>query len=280
MPSSRKIAVLSGKGGTGKTMVSVNLAALHGNCTYADCDVEEPNGHLFFKPKVLTRQNAAVKIPKVNHNLCDGCKLCVEFCRFNALSYGKRLEVFDTICHSCGGCEIICPQKAIAEIYKVIGEVQIGSFDGVNVFTGILNTGEATGVPIINKLLKLAFNDKSTVFIDCPPGSSCTVMESIKDADFCILVAEPTTFGAHNLKTVYELVKMFNKPCGAVLNKCTGGYNPSEEFCKESGIKILCEIPFDSELGTITSNGKVAVLENYSKKRLFESLLKTVTEAI
>lgn len=277
-----RIAVLSGKGGTGKTLVSVNLAAASKESTYIDCDVEEPNGHLFFKPEGVQVEEISVKIPKVDEELCNGCRKCVDFCNFNALAYIKnKLIVFDDVCHSCGGCILVCPEKALTEKAKVIGKVQKGISDEVTVWTGILNTGEATGIPIIKKLLteKNLEANKQT-FIDCPPGSACIVMESIKDADYCVLVAEPTLFGVHNLNMVYDLVKLFNKPFGVVLNKCLDEENPAEKFCFENNIKILGRIPFDNELGTLNSNAEIAVNKNEKYRELFSSLLKTVAKEV
>lgn len=279
MARGKKIAVLSGKGGTGKTLVSVNLAALEGDCCYVDCDVEEPNGHLFFKPENLEKRTVSVEIPKIDNTLCSGCKACVRFCRFNALAFTKQVIVFNEVCHSCGGCALVCPRKAITETDKTVGVIETGVSEQVKTVTGIMNTGEASGVPIIKELLRSVNEKPGTVFIDCPPGSACVVMESIKDADYCVLVAEPTVFGAHNLEMVYELVRLFGKRHGAVLNKCTEGYNPSEDFCKNNSIEILAEIPYDKELGTLTSDGKIAVRENYSGKSIFSSLLSRVKEA-
>jgi MinD superfamily P-loop ATPase len=273
-----KIAVLSGKGGVGKTLVSVNLAAIEGVSTYIDCDVEEPNGHLFFKPKDVLEEEISVKIPKVDNELCNGCRKCVEFCNFNALAYIKdKLIIFEEICHSCGGCVLLCPDKALTEKNRVIGKVEKGRSEQVTVYTGILNIGEASGIPIIDNLLdKNKFLSDQLVVIDCPPGSACSVMESIQDADYCILVAEPTLFGVHNLNMVYELVQLFNKPFGVVLNKCLEGENPAEKFCKEKGITILARIPFDNELGTLTSNAEIAVRKSNRFRDMFFSLLDTV----
>ncbi|NLP30057.1 MAG: 4Fe-4S binding protein [Clostridiales bacterium] len=273
-----KIAVLSGKGGVGKTLVSVNLAAIEGVSTYIDCDVEEPNGHLFFKPKDVLEEEISVKIPKVDNELCNGCRKCVEFCNFNALAYIKdKLIIFEEICHSCGGCVLLCPDKALTEKNRVIGKVEKGRSEQVTVYTGILNIGEASGIPIIDNLLdKNKSLSDQLVVIDCPPGSACSVMESIQDADYCILVAEPTLFGVHNLNMVYELVQLFNKPFGVVLNKCLEGENPAEEFCKEKVITILARIPFDNELGTLTSNAEIAVRKSNRFRDMFFSLLDTV----
>ncbi|MEE0249363.1 ATP-binding protein [Peptacetobacter hiranonis] len=284
------IAVLSGKGGTGKTLLSVNMAAASESAIYIDCDVEEPNGYLFFKPEAIVEENVSVKIPEVNKELCSGCRKCVDFCKFNALAFIKKAPiVFGDICHSCGGCSLLCPENAITEKDKVIGKIEKGKSQGIDVYTGILNTGEVSGVPIIDKLLEenrksssngevsnnIERNEKLSI-IDCPPGSACIVMESIKDADFCVLVAEPTAFGAHNLEMVYELVSLFGKPFGVVLNKCLDGENPSEEFCKEKGIKILGRVPFEKELGELNSNAKIAARESERYNKLFKNILETV----
>lgn len=277
-----RIAVLSGKGGTGKTLVSVNLAAVAKTSTYIDCDVEESNGYLFLKPEGIQEEEISVEIPKVNNELCNGCRKCVDFCNFNALAYIKdKLIVFDDVCHSCGGCILVCPEKALTEKAKVLGKVQKGVSGEVTVWTGILNTGEATGIPIIKKLLAAnnPQQDRLT-FIDCPPGSACVVMESIKDADYCILVAEPTLFGVHNLNMVYELAKLFNRPFGVVLNKCLDEENPAEKFCFEKKIKVLGRIPFDHELGTLNSNAEIAANKNEKYRELFSSLLDTVTKEV
>lgn len=288
--TSMNIAVLSGKGGTGKTLLSVNMAAASESSTYIDCDVEEPNGYLFFKPEEIVEENVSVKIPEVDKELCSGCRKCVDFCKFNALAFIKKAPiVFGDICHSCGGCSLLCPENAITEKDKVIGKIEKGKSQGIDVYTGILNTGEVSGVPIIEKLLEenrksssngevsnnIEENEKLSI-IDCPPGSACIVMESIKDADFCVLVAEPTAFGAHNLEMVYELVSLFGKPFGVVLNKCLDGENPSEEFCKEKGIKILGRVPFEKELGELNSNAKIAARESERYNKLFKNILETV----
>lgn len=272
-----RIAVLSGKGGTGKTLISVNLAFVSDKATYLDCDVEEPNGHLFLKPENIITTDVAVKIPNINHDSCDGCRKCIEFCKFNALAFiAGKVKVFDDVCHSCGGCALICPQNAITEIDKKIGEIKKGDSKNVNVISGILNTGEASGIPIINGMIEQLNDSDSTIIIDCPPGSACIVMESIKDANYCVLVAEPTLFGSHNLNMVYELVKLFDKPFGVVLNKSIEGYNPSREFCEKNNIKILGEIPFDSELGKLNSDAKIVSEETSKYHDIFKGLLNNI----
>ena len=278
--SNLTIAVLSGKGGTGKTLVSVNLAAAAESAVYLDCDVEEPNGHLFFKPEITSEETVSAKIPLIDYDQCNGCRKCVDFCKFNALAFIKNKPVlFKDICHSCGGCVLFCPQKAISEVEKNVGVIQNGMSGQVRVHTGCLNTGEASGIPIIKELLKKSATETALpVFIDCPPGSACIVMESIKDADYCVLVAEPTVFGVHNLKMVCDLVEVFHKPHGVVLNKCLEEENPAEVFCKEHHVTILGRIPFDSKLGSLNSNAKIAVRENDRYREQFSALLHTVIE--
>jgi len=173
---------------------------------------------------------------------------------------------------------LFCPEKALSEKEKVIGEVQTGVSENVTVISGMLNTGEASGIPIIKRILSSSKKNKEITFIDCPPGSACIVMECIKDADYCILVAEPTLFGVHNLNMVYELVKLFNKPHGAVLNKCLEGENPAEKFCNEKGIEIIGRINFDKDLGTLNSNALIVAREKEVYRSLFSSILHAVTD--
>lgn len=271
-----RIAVLSGKGGTGKTLVSVNLACAAEKAAYIDCDVEEPNGNLFLKPNITNRHPVTVMVPEVDTNKCTGCRKCVDFCKYNALALIKdKVMIFYEICHSCGGCILLCPEKVLNEKEREIGTIEEGVSEDVTVLTGCLNTGEVSGVPIIKGLME-KMPQKGTVVIDCPPGSACVVMESIRKADFCVLVAEPTLFGAHNLSMVYDLVKLFNKPFGVVLNKCMPEKNPAEEFCMDNRINILAQISFNQDLGRLNSQGLVAVRENRQYRELFQKLLKVI----
>lgn len=279
-----KIAVLSGKGGTGKTLVSVNLAAAAQKALYLDCDVEAPNGHLFFKPEAAASEAVTVKIPVVDPEKCTGCRQCVDFCKFNALAYiHNKVMVFGDICHSCGGCVLVCPERAIVETNKTIGRLESGRSGDVRVVSGFLNPGQASGVPVIKEVLKRADaepEDALTV-IDCPPGSACVVMESIQEADYCVLVAEPTVFGAHNLAMVHELVRLFNKPHSVVLNKCLeGSANPSEQFSEAHGVKILGKIPFDFEIGALNSDGKILFNTHEATRTIFSQLLVNLKEAV
>lgn len=275
-----KIAVLSGKGGTGKTFVAVNLATVAGDSLYIDCDVEEPNGRLFFQPQAVKSQPVNVGVPVVTPEKCTGCRICVDFCNFNALAWtGGRLRIFPEICHSCGGCMLLCPEQALTEKMKTIGRVESGVSGKVIVLTGILNPGEASGVPIIKELLAMA-PTREQVLIDSPPGSACIVMETVAAADYCILVAEPTIFGVHNLDMVWRLVTLMGKTCGVVLNKCLETVNPAEVFCQESGIEIIGRIPFSTELGLLNSNAKIAAAVSQEYKALFEDMLSRVTRGV
>jgi MinD superfamily P-loop ATPase len=275
-----KISVLSGKGGTGKTFLSVNLAQVAKDSVYIDCDVEEPNGNLFLKVPNPKIDMVDVLVPVVDQDKCNGCKECVEFCQFNALAYvGGELKIFNELCHSCGGCTLLCPQKALKEVERNIGKVESGFSNEIKVKSGELNIGEATGVPIIEKLLEDMDSHKNNI-VDCPPGSSCQVMESIKGSDYCLLVIEPTKFGIHNINLVYQLVKLFDIPYGAVINKDMGDSKVAEEFCKKNNINLLDKIPYNEEIGKLNSNGYIVAKENEEFRKIFENILGKIQEEV
>lgn len=275
-----KVAVLSGKGGTGKTFVSVNLAEAQDHGVYVDCDVEEPNGHLFFQPVWLKTDVINRKLPSVNQDLCNGCRVCTDFCKFNALAHiADQILVFEEVCHSCGGCSLFCPQNAISEKDKPVGKIQYGKSLTTTIYTGTMLTKEISGIPVINGLLERIAH-KENVVIDCPPGSACSVMESIKDADYCLLVAEPTIFGSHNLAMVHELVELYKKPYGVVLNKCIEGDNPSKQYCLDNNIPILKEIPFSEKLGQYQSEGRIPAREDQEFRQLFIDLNNTINQEV
>lgn len=289
-----QIAVLSGKGGTGKTFVSVNLAYTKGKAIYMDCDIEEPNGRLFLKPQEVFVEKVNAMVPAVDAEKCTGCRKCVELCKFNALAYIKnKLLIFPELCHACGGCILLCPQAALSESGRYIGCIEHGMSGGVEVITGVLNTGEATGVPIIRELLsglnsseyikynrQYSLQKDRTVIIDCPPGSACSVMESIKGADFCLMVAEPTAFGIHNLNMVYKLVKLFGKPCALIINKDLGDRSLIHKFCSDNDIKVITSIPYDTELAQINSNGLIVVQESERYRNLFKGILEVIEKEV
>lgn len=275
-----KLAVLSGKGGAGKTFIAVNLAACASDAVYIDCDAEEPNGALFFRPEGVRVSEVTVGVPEFDAAKCTGCRRCVDFCRFNALAYiNNRPEAFASVCHSCGGCSLVCPAGAVSYRQRPVGTVETGRSGGTLVISGQMNPGEVSGVPVIRAALAAAPDGGGLTVIDCPPGSSCSVMESIRDAGFCVLVAEPTAFGLHDLETAYELVSLFAKPCGAVINKAVGDCDGAERFCAGRGIPVLGRIKYSGELARLGAEGRIAALCSEEAARIFRGLLSRTEEA-
>ena len=269
-----KIAVLSGKGGAGKTLVAVNLAAAAGGATYIDCDVEEPNGRLFWKPSAVRKTAVNIFLPEFDGAKCTGCRQCVSFCRFHALLYIKgKPMLFPEVCHSCGGCLLVCPEGAVREVPRQIGVLEEGRHGAVRVVSGILNPGEASGVPVIRQALKKA---EGLTVIDCPPGSGCSVMESIAEADYCLLVAEPTAFGFHNFQMVYELTALLGKQCGVVINREETPYGPLEDFCAEHGLPVLARIPYREDFAKLAAAGNILAEESAGARGLFSELLRKI----
>ena len=251
-----KIAVLSGKGGTGKTTVSASLAVALDNSQYIDCDVEEPNGALFLKPNILDTEPVNVLVPEVDEARCDGCGNCAAACRFNAIAVVKgKVLIFPEVCHHCGACVIACPQKAISEVPRQIGVIES---DGQGRFLqGRLNIGEPITIPII-KELKKRVHDVIPVVLDCSPGASCTVVETIEDSDYCLLVTEPTPFGLHDLKIAVKLVRKMGIPFGVVVNKAMDEDQSIQEYCRSENIDVVMEIPYLREIAEHYSNGCAA----------------------
>lgn len=273
-----KVAVVSGKGGTGKTFVSVNLALASGSA-YADCDVEEPNGPLFFNPTIDRCVEVDVMVPRIDPALCKGCRRCTEFCRFNALAFVlDRPRLFPEVCHSCGGCAIVCPTGAISAASKTVGEASSGTAAGIRVAGGRMVVGEASGVPVVRAVLEMVPDGDAVV--DGPPGSGCMVSEALSRTDCCVIVGEPTAFGAHNMRMVSELAAKMGRPCAAVLNKCADGPNPSRDYCESAGLPVLAEIPFDRGLAEMTSEGRIAAACDPEWRRFFSDLMARIKEAL
>lgn len=250
-----KIAILSGKGGTGKTTLAASLAVSVEGSQYIDCDVEEPNGALFLNPKLENAVSVEVPVPRIDDALCDGCGICAKVCQFNALAVIKgKVVIFPEICHQCGACVIACPQKAISEEQRSIGVIES---DRKGLFLqGRLNIGEPISVPVI-KRLKDMVKPEAPVLLDCAPGASCTAVESIEGSDFCILVTEPTPFGLHDLKIAVALVRKMGLPFGVVINKAMEHDKSIHDYCREEGIKVFMEIPYLREIAENYSKGTV-----------------------
>jgi len=271
-----KIAVLSGKGGTGKTTVSASLAASIGHCQYIDCDVEEPNGALFLNPQITDASPVNVLVPYVDEQRCDGCGACAKACRFNAIAVVKgKVLIFPEVCHHCGACVIACPKDAITEVEREIGVVEADSESSF--LQGRLNIGEPITIPIIHQLKRLTRDDVPVV-MDCSPGASCTVVQTIDGCDYCILVTEPTPFGLHDLKIAVSLVRKMDIPFGVVINKAMPEDQSIQTYCKQESIVVLMEIPYMREIAESYSNGMLPVQMNEDLRNRFVQLYDSIKE--
>ncbi|MBU4249902.1 MAG: 4Fe-4S binding protein [Actinobacteria bacterium] len=267
-----KVAVLSGKGGAGKTLVAVNLAAA-ANARYVDCDVEEPNGHLFLTPTEVAAEQVTVTVPVVAAANCTGCRKCVDFCRFNALAWvDDEVMVFEEACKSCGGCAVLCPSGAITEERRVIGHVHRGVVNSVEAWGGAIRPGVVSGVPVVQQVLRDLPEDGLTV-IDGPPGASCLALETARAADYCLLVAEPTRFGVHNVAMIHQLTVAVDRPCGVVINKATDANTSVEELCAELGLPVLGRIPYDQQVALASSQGEVLAWQDEAQRQVFVDIL-------
>lgn len=272
------ISVASGKGGTGKTTIATSLALVAGpNTVYADCDVEEPNGHLFLKPSITRTERIKVRVPKVDLEKCTYCGKCQEVCRFNAIAViPHSVMIFDELCHSCGGCLLACYERALFEDEREIGIIEQGEFDGGRFMHGKLNVGEAMSPPLIEAVRKRINNDQLTI-IDAPPGTSCPVISSIQDTDACLLVTEPTPFGLYDLILAMELVRTLGLPFGVVINRDGIGDDRVERYCRKEQIPILAKIPDSLEIARAYSHGLIIPEAVPKTKEIFSRLL---TEAV
>jgi len=252
------ISVASGKGGTGKTLVATSLAmALAGEhrVQLLDCDVEEPNDHIFIKPSIERRIDACIPVPVIDEEKCSHCGKCAEVCVYHALAVlDKLVMTFPQLCHGCGACSYLCPEKAITEEPRTIGVVEIGKADGIEFIQGVLNVGEAMAPPVIRQVKSHIRND-AVVVIDTSPGTSCPVVEAIRDSDFCLLVTEPTPFGKNDLELAVGVVRMLGIPCGVLINRSGKGDHLIEEYCRRENIPVLMKIPLDMEIARLYSKG-------------------------
>ncbi len=272
-----QIAVLSGKGGTGKTTISTNLAKIM-KYAYVDCDVEEPNGFIFLKPEITETKDVFIPVPSVKKEKCITCKACVDICEFNALAnVGEEILLFEKLCHGCGACLLICPENAITEKERSIGKIKIGKSEDIDFAMGILNPGEPMAGPIISELKKKI--DEKMTLIDCAPGSSCNVVKALIDSDYALLVTEPTAFGLHDLKIAVELVRDMNIPFGVIINRSDEYENMITDYCKKENIKIIGTIPFYKKAALLYSQGKL-LIEDVEYEKLFQSIKNNLEEEI
>jgi len=274
------VSVASGKGGTGKTSVAVNMALSISNVQLLDCDVEEPNAHLLLHPKVHRTEPVYTLVPFINEELCDYCGKCAEFCQFNALFVSsEKILVFPELCSSCGGCTLVCPRKAITEKKRRIGTLKFGAVGDLKLVYGELDVGEPMAVPVI-KAVKKQIEDNKNVIIDAPVGTSCPVIETVRDSDFCVLVTEPTPFGLHDLKITVQVLRRLNVSFAVVVNRAGIGDKKVYTYCKEENIPILLEIPYQRKIAELYSRGVPFSLEMPEWKEKFQILFSEIRRLV
>lgn len=270
------ISVASGKGGTGKTTVATNLAlSLESDVQVLDCDVEEPNAYLFLRPDIQETQNITTPVPDVDMEKCTLCGKCAEICQFKAIVIlGETVLPFAELCHSCGGCMRVCPEGAIGEAERVLGTIERGHRNGLELIHGKLRIGEAMAPPLIRKVRE--YTRPGCTIIDAPPGTSCPVIASMKGADFVLLVTEPTPFGLHDLKLAVGAVNILGIPCGLVINRSDMGDERVKEYAKEQEVPVLMEIPYDRSIAEIYSRGDLLVEVQSDWKARFLDLYEMI----
>ncbi len=275
------ISVASGKGGTGKTTVATNLAfALGSGVQLLDCDVEEPNAHLFIKAELKESHQVHATVPLVDDEKCNYCGKCAEICRFSAITVvGETVLTFPQLCHDCGGCKEVCPENAISDGKRELGEIESGERQELEFHHGRLRIGEAMSPPLIKHVRSRTSGDKITI-IDAPPGTSCPVITAMKGVDFVLMVTEPTPFGLHDLKLAVEAVKKLGIPSGLVINRSDVGDDKVHEYAREEGLQIMMEIPFDRSIAEMYSRGKLIVEGSPDWKAAFLELYRKIETRI
>ncbi len=274
------VSVASGKGGTGKTSVAVNLALSVGNVQLLDCDVEEPNAYLLLNPVINRKEPVYTLIPKVDRELCNTCGECTKFCQFNAIFVAsEKILVFPDLCSSCGGCAMVCPRKAITWEKHEIGSLNFGATDGVALVYGELEVSKPMAVPVI-KAVKKQIKEGENVILDSPPGTSCPFVETVRGSDFCILVTEPTPFGLHDLKIAVEVLRRIGVPFGVVINRAGIGDKKVYDYCGKENILILLEIPYERRIAELYSKGIPFSLEMPEWVDKFQGLYSKIKELV
>lgn len=276
------ISVASGKGGTGKTTVATNLAlSIASDVQFVDCDVEEPNAHLFLHPRIEQRVAVTTPVPEIDLKKCNYCGKCADICRFKAIAVIPDTTVltFPELCHSCGGCVAVCPQEAVSETGRELGILETGSRGRLSFAHGRLRVGEAMSPPLIKKARSTACPDKVTI-IDAPPGTSCPVIAAMKNADFVLLVTEPTPFGLHDLKLAVGAVDVLGIPSGLIINRSDMGDDGVSNFARDANLPILLEIPFDRQIAEAYSRGEMIIDVMPEWKKRFSGLYDRIREIV
>jgi len=276
-----RIAVASGKGGTGKTTLSVALVqACDEPICYVDCDVEEPNGFLFLRPENIVQQPVPVLIPEVDKERCTGCGACSEICEFNAVvAVAGRALVFPELCHSCGGCAEVCPEGAMVEKPVKIGTVSTGTSGCFQTLEGSLNVGQMMAPPVIRAAKKEIPPEVLTV-IDCPPGTACPMITAVRGADFVLLVTEPTPFGLNDLTLAVETLRGMELPFGVVINRADAGDNRVVAYCRVEKILALLQIPESRKIAEALSRGEGLLTAKPALKAEFQELIQTIQKKV
>ena len=279
-----KIAIASGKGGTGKTMVTASLATIWEKPVVAvDLDVEEPNLDLFLKPVISDHKNAFLEVPAVDESKCDFCRQCSDLCQYKAISVlNSVIMVFPEMCHGCGGCMAICPQKAISSGKRILGEIFLGASQSIEFLMGRLRIGEAMSPPLIRKVLetlscRALFSPQADVLIDSPPGVSCPAVSAVIESDVIVLVTEPTPFGLFDLRLAHQAFTPLNKPMGVVLNRAGLGNGDIYHFCEKAQLPILVEIPYQRGIAKTYSKGLVVAQSSEKMNNLFIKLARSIS---
>jgi len=274
------IAIASGKGGTGKTTVAVNLAiTARGSVRLLDCDVEEPNCHIFLKPEIRNREPVGIPIPVVDESKCNACGECGKVCEYHAIvSLKTKPLVFPELCHGCGGCAKVCPTGAISEVEREIGVLETGNQGSIEFVQGRLNVGHPMSPPLIRAVKRCASGNGRTL-IDCPAGTSCPVIAAIRRSDFVVLVTEPTPFGLHDLLLAVETVRQLGLPFGVVVNRADAGDARVRDYCRRERIRILLEVPEDRRIAEAYSRGEAMVKAFPEYRRAFERLWSDIESA-
>jgi MinD superfamily P-loop ATPase len=273
------VSVASGKGGTGKTFVAVNMALSVGNVQLLDCDVEEPNAHLFLHPKMRKLEPVTSLVPLINEELCDHCGECSKFCQYNAFfTSPQKVLGFPELCHSCGGCAMVCPRNAISWKQNRIGVLNFGSLRDLALVYGELEVGEPMAVPVI-KAVKKQMRKGKNVILDSPPGASCPFVETVRGSDFCVLVTEPTPFGLHDLKIAVQVLRSMAVPLGVVVNRAGLGDRKVYDYCRTEGIRVMMEIPYQRKIAELYSRGIPFTIEMPEWTTKFHELYDQIKEA-